>query len=113
VAQLRDLIECHEAGTPQFRHMWWRKTFDTESYKREFQPPQEKTWTYHLQGTKESTVDRASSKSYIAILPEDKKREVQDEIRRIIDDSRKVWIEESKGIFEYPYQTWVVIAQKK
>ena len=113
VARIRDLIEAHEQGTPQFRHMFWRKTFDTKSYKEEFQPPQEKTWSYHLQGTKESAVDRASSKSYIAILPEDKKQEVQDEICRIIDHAEKVWIDESKGIFEYPYKAWVVIAHKK
>jgi len=93
--------------------MLWRKTFDTKSYQKEFQPPQEKIWAYHLEGTKDSAVDRASSKSYIAVLPEDKKREVQDEIRRIIDQSEKVWIDESKGIFEYPYKTWVVIAHKK
>jgi hypothetical protein len=93
--------------------MLWRKTFDTGSYKGGFQPPQEKTWAYHLQGTKESAVDRASSKSYIAILPEDRKREIQDEIRRIIDHSEKVWIDEPKGIFEYPYKTWVVLSHKK
>ena len=93
--------------------MLWRETFDTKSYKEEFQPPQEKIWTYHLEGTKDSAVDRASSKSYIAVLPEDKKQEVQDEIRRIIDRSEKNWIDEAKGIFEYPYKTWVVIARKK
>ena len=93
--------------------MLWRKNFDTKTYKKVFQPPQEKIWAYHLEETKDSAVDRACSKSYIAVLPEDKKREIQDEIRRIIDQSEKVWIDESKGVFEYPYNTWVVIAHKK
>lgn len=93
--------------------MMWRKAFDTELYKKEFQPPQEKIWSYHVEETKDSAVDRASSKNYIAILPKDKKQEIQDEVRRIIDRSKKVWIDESKSIFEYPYKALVVIAHKK
>ncbi|PPQ83350.1 hypothetical protein CVT25_003989 [Psilocybe cyanescens] len=114
VGKIRDLYEIHEQGTPQFRHEKWRATFDTPSYQKAFELPKEKQWTYTLQGTKESVVDRTSSKSYIAILPEEKKRELQEEIRKIIDlDSEKTWIDESKGVFEYPYKSWVVLAQKK
>ncbi|KDR81644.1 hypothetical protein GALMADRAFT_239720 [Galerina marginata CBS 339.88] len=114
VAQVRDLIEVHEQGTPQYRHNYWRQTFDAPSYQRAFQPPQERSWAYTLVGTKESAVDRASSKSYVAILPDDKKKEVQNEIRRIVDsDTTKVWIDKSKGTFEYPYKVDVVICQKK
>jgi len=114
VSELRDLIEVHEQGTPQFRHMYWRQTFDTPSYQKEFNPPEEKTWAYKLQADKEVVVDRAASKSYVAILPDDKKAEVQEEIRKIVDQGLdKVWIDETQGLFEYPYKTWVVIAHKK
>ncbi|KAF8964667.1 S-adenosyl-L-methionine-dependent methyltransferase [Flammula alnicola] len=114
VGRVRDLIEINEQGTPQFRHGYWRQTFDTPSYQKYFQPHEHRIWSYNLQGTKQSVVDRASSKSYIAVLPADKKAEVQNEIRRIIDqDPDKVWIDESKGIFEYPYKADVVIAHKK
>ncbi|KAJ3516618.1 hypothetical protein NLJ89_g1012 [Agrocybe chaxingu] len=113
VGRIRDHIEVHEQGTPQFRHMYWRQTFDTPEYQSEFEPHKEQVWTYHLQGTKETVVDRALSKSYIAILPPDKKTKVQDEIRKIIDDSHKTWIDKSKGIFEYPYKTHVVVAYKR
>ena len=60
-------------------------------------------------------VDRASSKSYIAVLPPDEKAAVQDAIRKIVNDdgAGKVWINESEGIFEYPYKVDVVIAHKK
>ncbi|KAF9476583.1 methyltransferase type 11 [Pholiota conissans] len=68
VAQVRDLIEFHEQGTPQFRHNHWRQTFDTPSYQKFFEPHIQKTWSYHIQGTKESVVDRASSKSYIMLV---------------------------------------------
>ncbi|KAH9484251.1 putative methyltransferase-like C25B8.10 [Psilocybe cubensis] len=114
VAKVRDLYELYEQGTPQFRHEKWRATFDTPSYQKAFEPPREKQWTYILQGTKEGVVDRASSKSYIAVLPDTKKKEVQEEIRKIVDaDSEKRWIDEPKGIFEYPYKCWVVLAHKK
>lgn len=115
VAQVRDLVEIHEKGTPQFRHGYWRQTFDTVSYQKCFQPHEQKSWNYHIQGTRESVVDRASSKSYIAVLPQDKKATVQNAIRKIVDDdgAEKVWINEDEGIFEYPYKVDVVIAHKK
>ncbi|KAG5650771.1 hypothetical protein H0H81_011110 [Sphagnurus paluster] len=114
VAQLRDRIERHEEGSPQFRLGLWRQVFDTNSYQQFFLPPVEKTWHYVLQTTAENAVDRASSKSYIAILPEVEKAEVQRDVRNIVlKGDGKVWIDEEKGIFEYPYQTLVVVALKK
>ncbi len=84
------------------------------SYQKYFQPHEQKTWSYHIQGTREGAVDRASSKSYIAVLPQDEKAAVQDAIRKIVDDgAEKVWINKSEGIFEYPYKVDVVIAHKK
>lgn len=93
--------------------MLWRQVFDTPSYQKAFGPPQEKTWDYVLPATKETVIDRAFSKSYIAILPENEKARLQIELRKIIDLADKVWINEQDGIFEYPYTTWVVIAQKQ
>lgn len=114
VAQLRDQIEQHEAGTPQFRLGLWRKTFDTEAYKKLFESPVEKTWAYTLPSDVSLVVDRANSKSYIQTLPDDVRSKVLDGVKAIVkrgDD--KVWINESQGTFEYPYQTFLVISQKK
>ncbi|KAK0450945.1 S-adenosyl-L-methionine-dependent methyltransferase [Armillaria borealis] len=103
VAQLRDQIEQHEAGTPQFRLGLWRKTFDTDSYKKLFQAPVEKTWAYTL-----------PSDSYIQTLPDDVRSKVLDGVKAIVErGDDKVWIDESQGTFEYPYQTFLVISQKK
>lgn len=94
--------------------MYWRQTFDTPSYKKEFNPPEEKTWNYKLHANKEIVVDRASSKSYVAILPDDQKAKVQQDIREVVDQGHdKVWVDEAQGLFEYPYKTWVVIARKR
>jgi len=114
VSQVRDIIEVYEQNTPQFRLMLWRQLFDTPSYQREFNPPEEKTWQYKIQTSKNNVVDRASSKSYIAVLPDDKKAEVQEEVSKVVDQGLdRVWIDKAQGLFEYPYKTWVVIAHKQ
>ncbi|KJA14644.1 hypothetical protein HYPSUDRAFT_72456 [Hypholoma sublateritium FD-334 SS-4] len=114
VAQIREIIEKHEHGAPQFHHGHWRQTFDTVSYQKYFQPHEQKSWNYHTQGTRESVIDREFSKSYIAVLPQDKKATIQDPARKVVDDgAEKVWINESEGIFEYPYKADVLIAYKK
>ncbi|KAH9842602.1 S-adenosyl-L-methionine-dependent methyltransferase [Rhodofomes roseus] len=114
VAQLRDRIERHESGTPQFRLNLWRALFSTPSYQSLFQPPEEKTWTYALPGTRDIVVNRALSKSYVAVLPPDEKEKVVQDIDEILrkGEGRK-WTDESQGIFEYPYGTLVVILRKK
>jgi len=112
VGHVRDIIEIHEQDTPQFRRMLWRQTFKTASYQKFFKPPEEKTWNYFLDATKESVVERALSKSYIAILPEDTRVEVKMTLDKTIDHGDKVWVDESKGVFKYPYTTWVVISRK-
>jgi hypothetical protein len=93
--------------------MLWRAAFDTVSFQRSFKSPEEKTWNHVLETRKEAVINRAFSKSYIAILPEDTKKQLQVDLDTIIDQGDKVWIDESKGIFEYPYTTWVVISRKK
>ncbi|KAG7452431.1 S-adenosyl-L-methionine-dependent methyltransferase [Guyanagaster necrorhizus] len=114
VAQLRNQIEQHEAGTPQFRLGLWRKTFDTDSYKKVFQPPVEKTWAYTLPCNVSLAVDRANSKSYIQTLPDDVRSKVLDDVKAIVErGDDKVWIDESQGTFEYPYQTFLVISHQK
>jgi len=114
VAQLRDRIELHEEGTPQFRHDFWRKTFDTLSYLHSFKPHEEKVWSYQLPANSEIVTDRACSKSYIAIQKDDVKAKVVNDIRQILDKGEdKVWIDEAQGIFEYPYKTILVVAERK
>lgn len=114
VAQLRDVYEQHENGTPQFRLNLWRATFSTDSYKELFVPPEETVWEYTLEGTRDIVVDRVCSKSYIAVLPPDAKEKVRKEVGAIVDrgDGLK-WIDAEKGIFEYPYKTFVVVWKKK
>ncbi len=71
-------------------------------------------WDYVLPGTRDIVVNRAHSKSYIAVLgPEDKKKLVDDIDALLERKDGLVWIDQEKGIFEYPYQTFLVVSRKK
>jgi hypothetical protein len=64
--------------------------------------------------TIELAVSRAASKSYIAVLPQNEKYQVESDIRKIVEKGDdKVWIDTAKGAFEYPYKCFIVIAEKK
>lgn len=94
--------------------MLWRQAFDTPSYQRFFEPPVERIWPYSLPSTIDIVIDRATTKSYIAVLPEDEKAKVKADVKAIVEKGEdKVWVDEGKGIFEYPYQCFVVVAQRK
>jgi len=114
VAQLRDLIEQFEQGTPQFRLGLWRALFEAESFQNPFRPQKERLWCYSLMGSLDIATDRAMSKSYVAVQPEAIKATIKADITEIVqrgDD--KQWIDKDKGLFEYPYTTLVVVFQRK
>ena len=94
IAQLRDRIEPHEGGTPQFRLGLWRATFTTPTYAQLFEPQDEQTFAYPLVGTRQLVVDRACSKSYASVLPPDEKQRIREAFRRyhaLTPDERKAW----------------------
>ncbi|THU89516.1 S-adenosyl-L-methionine-dependent methyltransferase [Dendrothele bispora CBS 962.96] len=114
VAGLRNRIEQHESGSPQFRLGLWRKAFETIAYNKFFEPQEERVFQYTLETTEDQVLDRACSKSYIAVLPPDEKEKVVSDVRAVLQKGEdKEWIDESKGVFKYPYQTFVVVCRKK
>ena len=114
VAELRERIERHEQGTPQFRLGLWRHAFSTPFYLQNFEDQEEKIWEYHIATTEQIAIDRGLSKSYISVLPPKEKDEVVSDLKTILArGSDRVWMNESEGIFEYPYKTNVVVSRKK
>ncbi|KAK7446381.1 hypothetical protein VKT23_004233 [Stygiomarasmius scandens] len=114
VAGLRNRIEQHEGGSPQFRLGLWRKAFETTAYNKFFEPPEERVFEYTLETSEGEVIDRACSKSYIALLPADEKEKVISDVRAVLQKGEdKEWIDKDKGIFKYPYQTFVVTCHKK
>ncbi|KAF8478555.1 S-adenosyl-L-methionine-dependent methyltransferase [Russula ochroleuca] len=114
VAQVRDLIEQFEQGTPQFRLDLWRALFRTKSFESLFHPHKERSWLYPLVGSLDIVIDRAMSKSYVAVQSEDIKATIKADITEIVNrGDGKQWIDGDKGLFEYPYKTLVVVFQRK
>ena len=115
VASLRDRIEPHENGTPQYRLNLWRQMFDTPSYLKLFtSPPEERVWEYTLPGTRDIVIDRANSKSYIQLLPDAEREQVRVDIGAIVDKGEGlVWRNKEEGVFDYPYKTTVVTFNRK
>lgn len=50
----------------------------------------------------------------MTLLPDDKKQVVREAIKDIVGrGGGKVWVNESEGVFEYPYQTFAVVLRRK
>lgn len=114
VAELRDVYEKYEKGTPQFRLGLWRAVFDAPSYPELFQPNDEKEFAYILPATADIVADRVCSKSYIAIESEETQAQVRGWVKDILKKGNGlVWIDEKEGVFEYPYKTYVVALKRK
>jgi len=112
--QCRNRIEQYENNTPHFRFGLWRKAFEVPSWNQLFTLPVEKVFTYNHSGTLEKLVDRAISKSDVAPLPGEEKDAIRKDITEYIKrGDGKIWIDEEKGVFEYPHQSTVVLAHRK
>ncbi|KAJ3028720.1 hypothetical protein HDV00_010083 [Rhizophlyctis rosea] len=113
VSRIRDLYEKHENNTPQFRLNLWEATFTTLSYLSSFHPPERFTTEWVVPTTVKGVQERALSKSYVTQILEEGKRELCEEIERILEEEEKRWIDEGEGVFEYPYKTLVVGMRRK
>ncbi|KAF8610113.1 S-adenosyl-L-methionine-dependent methyltransferase [Ceratobasidium sp. AG-I] len=112
VAKIRDLIEVHEKGSPQFRLGLWKAAFDTPSYKANFREPETKTWDYTVPTTLQGVHDRAFSKSYIAVLQPPESDNVHKGVDDIMANAEKEWINEEEGVFKYHYETFLVVMRR-
>ncbi|CAG8594772.1 14023_t:CDS:1, partial [Acaulospora colombiana] len=113
VADIRDLYEAFEADTPQFRRNWWEAAFKTPSYVTNFETPERFFTDWVVPTTNKGVQDRVISKSYVAVQPSNVQEELRKKIDTVLDSHEKVWIDETSGIFEYPYRTTVIAMKKK
>jgi len=114
VAQNRKIYERYEDGTPQFRLGLWRKMFDTRAFKELFRPQEEHEVTWIFPVDLEGAVNRVFTKSYVAVLPDEEKAKLRNEIFAIVERGEgRRWVDEKNGMFEYPHKNLVVILRKK
>lgn len=67
-------------------------------------------WKRSIEATEESVINRVLSKSYIAVLSDEDRVKLMAVLREVVQRGvGKIWVDEAKGIFRYPYQTDLVI----
>jgi SAM-dependent methyltransferase len=81
IMRLTELIEPYRGDTPSHRSMRWKETFGSVA---SFEPLRLRSFPYLHATTREGTVARILSISFIAALPDDEKARVADEVRRIV-----------------------------
>jgi SAM-dependent methyltransferase len=77
---LTELIEPYRGDTPSHRSRRWKAAFEMTDV---FAPLAVTVYPYVHETTREGTVSRVLSISFIAALPEDEKRLIADEVRRL------------------------------
>lgn len=100
--------------------------FDTKACKELFSPPVETHYPWEMAMNEQQVVDRVFSKSYMteANLTGDKRKQVEEQIRKVIQEGDKEWVDkevsggstsisQQNGTFKYKYTTDVVVLRKK
>ncbi|ORY23527.1 hypothetical protein BCR39DRAFT_347137 [Naematelia encephala] len=112
---LKEIYKLHDRGTPQFYRMTWKTLFDTEEYKQLYLPAEQgiNTWTKGI--TEDQLIERIFSKSFLtkAYIDGEPRLKLEQQLRKVIQDSDKEWIDKEQGIFLYKYDTHHVILRKK
>ncbi|KAK4686483.1 hypothetical protein P7C73_g3647, partial [Tremellales sp. Uapishka_1] len=113
--ELREFYEPYDLGTPQYYRGLWRDTFKVPAYDELFEAPQESTSRWSLPMTEDQLVERITSKSYLTEghLNGEKREKFLAEVRRIIRQGDKEWVDQENGLFKYEYNTDVVVMKKK
>jgi len=114
VSQLKELQEPYKKGIQQQPEGQWRTLFERPSYQSHFQPAEETIWPHSLPGSLETSTNLAMTFSYIAILPEEEKLKLKENMAAIIKrGDGMVWIDEKEGLFECPIETLLVTLSRR
>ncbi|ORX85039.1 S-adenosyl-L-methionine-dependent methyltransferase [Basidiobolus meristosporus CBS 931.73] len=113
VGAIRDIYEKHERGSPQYRLGLWRKVFETEEYRRLFDPPTEAHLQREVLSDKQTIWTRISSKSYVASLDAEQKETLKQQILDTLNSAEDMEIDKESGLVKFPYVTDIVWCQKR
>lgn len=102
------------AGTPQYRHGYWRSIYDTPEYTESFAAPEESHYKRALPTTEDLVVDRVFSKSYITALNDEEREQLGREVREVVrrGEGKKAIQGGPEGAFEYDYKTDLFLAER-
>ena len=81
VAGLQAILEPHEGASPRYRTGSWRPVLERSPL---LGPLQERIFDNAQEGPREAAVERIASTSFVAALPEERRRAVLEEVRRLL-----------------------------
>ncbi|WVW81347.1 hypothetical protein I302_103338 [Kwoniella bestiolae CBS 10118] len=113
--EIRDSYEPYDLGSPQYYKGLWRKMFETQAYMELFEEKEEWITTWGTGISEDELIDRLFSKSYLTsahLSPADREK-LETQIRGIVRDAQHDWVDKDKGIFQYKYDTDIVILRRK
>jgi SAM-dependent methyltransferase len=96
VRAMTELLEPYRGSTPSHRSMGWRAAFEDVA---RWSAPACRVFAYRHRTTRDATVDRALSISFVAALPEDERRRVAASMEELIPAGDAV-------VFPYRTEVW-------
>jgi ubiquinone/menaquinone biosynthesis C-methylase UbiE len=99
--QIQTIAVRHSAEAPLYKTMHWKKAFDKQTL---FSPLEHQEFHYVQRATRDKIVNITLATSYIVVLPDDRKVQIEKEIRQILDDSEELRDQQE---FDTPYVTHV------
>ncbi|KAI5117442.1 hypothetical protein M0805_007012 [Coniferiporia weirii] len=116
ITQIFALCAPYQESTASNREHFkdWRRMFDLSLYKESFSEPEDTMISSTEPSTLEKTTLLVFTRSGVAILPDDEKLKIREEIKSIVErGDGLVWLDEKEGIFEVPFSNPVVVMQRK
>ncbi|MFL5796773.1 MAG: class I SAM-dependent methyltransferase [Actinomycetota bacterium] len=98
--RVTEVMALYRGDAPSYRSMEWRRAFDATDL---FTPLQTLSFPYEHETTRDGALDRVSSVSFIAALPEPGRVTVREQVLRLLDEDLDIG--PSAERFSLPYRT--------
>ncbi|KAL2628831.1 hypothetical protein R1flu_013517 [Riccia fluitans] len=106
VAELRDLYEKYEMGTPQYRLGLWKEVWQTNEAQELFSKLEEAHFEHEMLCSVDMVWGRVRSKSYVACQSEEVKRALKEQVLLALQSAEDLELDEfATGLVRYPYKT--------
>ncbi|MBX3034905.1 MAG: methyltransferase domain-containing protein [Bdellovibrionaceae bacterium] len=106
VAKLTDIIDPHEGSAPRYKSGAWRKAFEGVTV---FTPLEHRSFFHSQIGDQDMLVNRVTSISFISALPEETRREVIAQVRKLAANHPDL---KGRSQVEIPYRTDIYWCRK-
>lgn len=109
------LYEIHDGSAPQYRRGYWKNVFDTQEAQELYALPlQHERFVFDVPAKRDDIWARIMSKSYIAILDQDDREKLHQDVEAVLQDPQfKLPKNGSEEEFIYCHDTDMYWAFKK